>query len=417
MPRIRFVFLESRRGRNTPWFWIRLAVTLFVASLVPANAQVSSRNVNTDLLQDAAQSIAAGDLGRAEKDLQFILRISPQDYRALNFLGIVRAQQRREAEAEQLFRQVIQGKPDFASAHVNLGLLYVQMNRQEDAVPELQEALHLDPDRSEAADALAGLWRGQARAAVSSGDPEKALSLLIRARKVAPGNPDVQFDFGMVALRMSLLPDALEGFQEALKLRANDASAIYGLGRTYMNMARFEDAREQFASYLTLRPGDASAHYALGMALAALDQANEARGEFEKSTTIAPVQTESYCQLGRLDLDSKDLDSAGENFRRALDRDPKNLCALTGLGRVDFGKKNFTPAADFLQRAIAVDFSLREAHYYLGLTYARLGKREASDRELQIAARLEHEEVEKHRTSFRIEDPANLDGPVSPTQQ
>ena len=405
--------LEKRSGRNRRWMRLPLPVAVLAAAL-PLCAQVSSQTVNTTMLRDAARSIAAGDLDRAETELQSILRISPDEYRALNFLGVIRAQQHKEAEAERIFRQVITGKPDFPSGHVNLGLLYVQMNRPDDAVPELQEAMRLDPDRSDAAAALVGVWRAQARASVCSGDIEKALSLLIQARKLTPGNPDVQFDFGMVALRMSLLPDALAGFQQTLKLRANDVSAIYGLGRTYMELSRFEDARREFVSYLALRPGDASAHYAMGMALAALDRSAEARTEFEKSTAIAPVQTESYCQLGRLDLESRDAESAEKNFRRVLDRDPRNSCALTGLGRVDFERKEFNPAADFLQRAIAADSSLREAHYYLGLTYARVGKREASDQELQTAARLEHEEVEKHRTIFRIEDPGSIDQPVSP---
>ena len=408
--------LPGRRGANHPWIRICFLGAFFVQGILPASGQFSGQIDDTTLLQDAAQSIAAGDLARAENELQSILHRSPEEYRALNFLGIVRAQQRRESDAEKLFRQAISRKPDFASAHVNLGLLYVQMNHPQQAVPELQEALLLAPDRTDAADALIAIWRAQARVAVGSGDSEKGLSLLIQARKLEPGNPDVQLDFGTVALRMSLFPDALDAYQQSLKLRPNDPGAIYGLGRTYMELGRFDDARQQFANYLALRPGDASAHYALGMAWAALDHPDEARSEFEKSSTIAPVQTESYCQLGRLELDSGDLNSAESNFRRILERDPRNSCALTGLGRVNFGKKDFAAAADFLQRAIAASPSLREAHYYLGLTYARMGRRESSDQELQIAARLEHEEVEKHRTVFKIEDPAQLDQPVSTEQ-
>src|SRR5579863_971622 len=165
--------LFIRRGAaNRLWIRTLLITAILLNAILPASGQVSSQSVNTSLLQDAAQSIAAGDLDRAENELQSILRISPDDYRALNFLGIVRAQQRRESEAEQIFRQVISRKPDFASAHINLGLLYVQMNRPQEAVPQLQEALHLAPDRTDAGDALVGVWRGQAGAAVSSGDLE-----------------------------------------------------------------------------------------------------------------------------------------------------------------------------------------------------------------------------------------------------
>ncbi len=176
-----------------------ICICILVAASFPVHSQVSTHSANSSLLQDAAQSIAAGNLERAERELQTILRSEPDNYRALDFLGIIRAQQRRETEAERIFHEVIQRRPDFASGHMNLGLLYIRMNRPESAVPELQEALRLAPDRADAASTLVGIWRGQARAAVSSGDPE-ALSLLIPARKLTPGDPDVQFDFGMVAL-------------------------------------------------------------------------------------------------------------------------------------------------------------------------------------------------------------------------
>ncbi len=50
--------------------------------------------------------------------------------------------------------RAIQKKPDFAPARAHLGLLYVQMDRLEEAIPQLREALHIDPARSDASDAL-----------------------------------------------------------------------------------------------------------------------------------------------------------------------------------------------------------------------------------------------------------------------
>lgn len=116
------------------------------------------------------------------------------------------------------------------SAHVNLGLLYVQMGQADRAISQLQEALRLDPDRSDAATALVNVWRDQARDALSANDPQKALSILLQARKLAPANADVQFELGMVALRMSLLPDAVTAFHQSLKLRPDDPLLSMHLG-------------------------------------------------------------------------------------------------------------------------------------------------------------------------------------------
>ena len=379
-----------------------MLIIITLAATLPTLGQQSKSS-----FQDAAQALAIGNLQKAENELQTILRDSPNDYRALDLLGIVRAQQHKNVEAEELFKQVISLKPDFASAHIHLGLLHEQMGHPEDSVGELQEGLRLDPTRTDAATNLVSICRSQARRALSDSDLEKALSLLIKARRVAPDDPDVQFEFGMVALRMSLLPDAVEAFQKTLKIRDKDEKAVYGLGRAYLNMAKFQDAQEQFRRYLNLRPDAAAGHYALGMSLVALQSPQDARKEFDKSIALAPVQTESYFRLGLLDLESKDFDSAEKNLRHALDRDPKHAGALAGLGQLRFEQKAYAEAVDFLQRAVASNDALREAHYYLALTYARLGRTQESNEQLQIATRLEHEETEKQRTMLRILDPGD----------
>ncbi len=365
---------------------------------------------NLALIKDAAQAIAAGDLKRAESELSVVLAVAPDDFRALELLGVIRAQQRREAEAEKLLEQAIANKPDFASAHVSLGMLYVQMAKPNDAVPQFQEALRLDPERADARASLVSAWRGEARAAAGENDLEKALALLLKARKESPKDADVLYDFGMVALRMSLFADAAQAFQEALDLpndvRRDDGNALYGLGRAQMSMANFEGARATFDRYCQVRPADASGHFAFGMTLEALQQVREARGEFEKSIELQPAQTESFFQLGRMELEAGDLRAAEAQFDRVLKRDPHHAGALAGMGRLKFEQKEYEQAVDLLEKAVAVNGGLREAHYYLGMSYARVNRKDDSEKELAIASRLEHEEVEQHQNMLRIMNPA-----------
>jgi tetratricopeptide (TPR) repeat protein len=389
---------------------------LFLSSLISA-AQVSDQNSNPSLLQDAAQAITVGKLSRAESDLQSVLRTAPDDYRALDLLGVVRILQRHETGAEKLFRRAIQKKPDFAPACAHLGLLYVQMGRLEEALPQLREAVRLDPARSDASDALVRILQDQARAASATGDPEKALALLMDARKYAPDNPDLNSELGTIALQMSLWQDAIEAFQRTLKMREDDPLALYNLGRAFMGLLQFEEARQQFARYVAVRPDDASGHCALGMTLAALEHVAEARKQFERSIALAPAQTESYFRLGLIDLDAKDLDEAARNLHQVLAREPKHAGALSASGRVAFEQKRYPEAIDLLQHAIAGDESLREAHYYLGLTFARVGRKEEAEAQLQIATRLEHDEAEHRRTLFQIQDDAVIDPHKSQPQK
>jgi tetratricopeptide (TPR) repeat protein len=176
-----------------------------------------------------------------------------------------------------LFQGAIQSKPMFGSAHAHLGLLYAQAARDGEAISELQTAIHLDPARTDVSDALAHIFRQHAKEAGDGGNWKQALGLLIEARKLAPRNPDVEFEFASAAFQMSLLQDAADGFQETLKQRKNDVLALYGLGRAYGGLGKLEEARQQFEQYIRLRPDDPSGYCSLGITLAALEHLQEAR--------------------------------------------------------------------------------------------------------------------------------------------
>ena len=348
-------------------------------------------------LRHAVQFLSAGNLDGAEGELQSVLRSSSNEYRALDLLGVVRILQHRESEAERLFQQTIQSKPDFASAHAHIGLLYQQSRRDAEAIPELQTAIRLDPARTDASDALVHIFRQHAKEAESNGEPKQALGLLIQARKLAPKDPDVEFEFATAAFQMSFMQDAVDGFRKTLMQRKDDALAVYGLGRAYGNLGRLEDARQQFARYIALRPDDSSGYCSLGITLAALDHPEEARKQFVGSIALAPEQNEAYFRLGVLELTAANLDLARTDLQHVLARDPKHAGALSALGRVEFQQKHYAQALELLQRALASDDSLREAHYYLGLTYSRLGRKSGSDLELQRATQLERDEMQTRK--------------------
>jgi predicted Zn-dependent protease len=105
---------DSCRARFASIFAL-IWLTIFTA---PSFAQ----DATATRLSHAVQFLSAGNLDRAEVELQRVLRAAPKEYRALDLLGVVRILQRRQIDAETLFQRAIQSKPDFASAHAHLGL-------------------------------------------------------------------------------------------------------------------------------------------------------------------------------------------------------------------------------------------------------------------------------------------------------
>jgi tetratricopeptide (TPR) repeat protein len=380
-------------------------VVLLLAASHFTSAQ-KTQSARSSLLNDAAQSISAGKLDQAESQLLRVLRATPNDVRALDLLGVVRVLQHRESQAGELFAKVVRVDPEFAPGRAHLGLLDLQKHRLDEALPQLREALRIDPARTDAATGLVHILKTKSQSAVEAGDFGAALAMLSEARAHAPDDADIQFEFGMVALHLSLQQDAIQAFEKTLQLRPGDALAHYNLGRALMGLSKFEDARQHFSNYVTLRPDDPSGYCALGMTLAALERTEEARERFERSIQLQPVQTESYYRLGLLEIQTGNLDAASSRLHEALDREPTHAPALTALGRVSFEQKHYEEALLILQRAIEIDGSIREAHYYLGLTLARMGHKSESEKQLAIATQLEHEEAE-HRRTVLLLDPSS----------
>jgi tetratricopeptide (TPR) repeat protein len=355
-------------------------------------------------IRAVGELILKGDMGRAGTELEHILQEDPSEWRAMNFLGIVRVQQHRNEEAEQLFHAALRQNPQFVSAHVNLGRLYIETNHSDLAAEQFQQALAIEPGREDAIAALTHLWRSEAASALHGNEKEKSLSLLLQARQLNPHDADIAYEFGMVALRMSLYVDAERAFREVLEVRKDDPDALYAQARANMGLGKFAEATQMFQKYVLLKPADPSGHYGLGLALAATQKTDAARTEFELSTTLQPQQTEAYVQLGKLDLQQGNPEKAATLFTKVLQRDANHQDALTGMGRVEFTHKHFEAARDFLKHALQTDPPSREAHYYLGLVYARLGQAKESTDELAIASKLERQELDQQRVLFKLAD-------------
>ncbi len=220
------------------------------------------------------------------------------------------------------------------------------------------------------------------------GDGPAALACLEQARVSHPEDPVLLTDLGVQAYDLQRLTEAAEALNTALRLQPNSPTAQYALARVELDRQHMPQAEALFRAYLAQRPKDASAHYGFGHLLQMQQHNDEAAAEFHRSIDLQPAQTESYYQLGQMDLDVHHDTEARVLFTKVLSRFSAHGGALTGIGILDFRAKNYAAARQSLEAAIAASPEYQPAHYYLGLTLARLGDSPASALELKRAADL-----------------------------
>lgn len=278
----------------------------------------------------------------------------------------------------------------------------LQSGRAAEARDAFESVLNADPANKDAQDGEVAASEQLALDARRNSHMEDALSFLVRAQQFVPKNAHLLYDLGIQEDDMQLYQDADRTLALAEQLNPGDPNVMYAVARVKLDLGQLSQAEEKMQEYLKARPNDASAHYGLGRVYQQGLQFDQARAEFQRSIELQPVQTEAYYQLGDIALGQGDFAEALSDFGKTLVRDPKHGGALAGTGQAYFKQKQYVQAEEFLERAVAAAPEYETGHYYLGLTLARLGRKEDSERELALATKLADAASKKARSSLHL---------------
>ncbi len=134
--------------------------------------------------------VGVGDVDAGIRELKTALELEPGNARAHLNLGSVYLQTDRESPAKDEFEKSLELDPWLAEAHNNLGSLLAKHEQFEDAAKHLRLAAELDPQYLEAVFNLGLALRNLNRI-------DDALKAFRRAAELAPDSPQAQYALGM----------------------------------------------------------------------------------------------------------------------------------------------------------------------------------------------------------------------------
>ena len=374
---------------------MRLAIPLLVIALCATAQRAATQEPMVDssaILRQAKLLRANHQPDAAARVLDSFLSKNPEDADALTMLAQIRLDQGDVSTAKELLTKALASSPNSRTANITLGKLMLEEHRDPEAMDRFETVLAVSLEDKDAREGELAAASELAMSARREDHPEAALKVLEHARIKLPDDPKLLLDLGIEAMEMGLLPEAADSLQAARKLDESDPDILYALGRLEMEQQHLQAAEKDLRAYLAKRPKDASAHFGLGKVLAVQQRSAEARVEFDSSIQLQPAQTESYYELGQLELEVQHDAQAAPLFQKVLARDPTHGGALTGMGVIAFRDKNYAQAEQYLARAEKTAPNYQPSHYYRGLVLARLGQKEESQRELQIATELDRKQ-------------------------
>ena len=117
----------------------------------------------SDALMIALQHCQAGRFQAAEQIYRLILQVKPDFAKAHSNMGVAFQGQGRLDEAIDCYRRALELKPDYADAHSNLGVLRGARGKLDEAVHCYRRALELKPDYAEAHNNLGNAFKDQGK--------------------------------------------------------------------------------------------------------------------------------------------------------------------------------------------------------------------------------------------------------------
>jgi tetratricopeptide (TPR) repeat protein len=233
------------------------------------------------------------------------------------------AQARRDFEAAaEYYRQGVTLQPEVAELHANLGLMYYQTGKDEQAIDSFLHAIRLKPRLF-----VPNLFLGLDYLKLKRFN--EAIPYLKRAALSQPTDPEVQLALGRAYVASGKTRDAIASYRRGLQLDSGNADGWFRLGVTYLEQvegdARILLSRHKGSGYFHALVGDTFAEQK------AFIQAAEAY-----KTTLASSAFPSgvHAAYGLVLLNQHDLPGADLELNAELAANPGSLMAKLGLARL-----------------------------------------------------------------------------------
>jgi len=199
--------------------------------------------------------VLLGDYVSADKWLTLALQWDPSNAEAWYYLGRAKYNENRFEEAIQAFQKCLELHPRHVLAGDGLGLSYSGLNRSAEAIASLQNAIswqeNSDQKTPEPLIDLGDLFNQQARF-------EEALPILQKAVAIAPRNIRAHETLGKTFLNLNRLLEAQHELEAAVSGDPNRAALHYLLGQIYRKQGQLEKAKLEMERFQSLKAKEPS---------------------------------------------------------------------------------------------------------------------------------------------------------------
>jgi tetratricopeptide (TPR) repeat protein len=369
------------KGRHA-FNWAVLVVLVLAASAACAQ--------DTSLVERYAEegesALAAGRYAEAEKAFEKLRQLEPGMAEVHANLGLIYFQERKFEQAVPTLRQALKLKPALTKTDNLLAMSLSELGRYSEAVPGLEKCLHHSSDTE--IKRMCGLELQRAYTGLKKDD--KAVEVAMQLNRLFPDDPEILYQTGKIYGNFAFLT-----MEKLAQVAPTSVWKHLAAAEAHESQGSYVLAIPEYNEVLNLEPQRPGIHYRLGRSLLgrywqrhSLEDLTAAEKEFEQELQIDPANANSAYELGELRRKANRFDEAQQYFEQALQHYPDFPEAQLGLAAVLQAKKLNDQAVIHAQRAVAIDPENEVGWYRLAQIQKALGHNAEQEKALAEYRRL-----------------------------
>jgi tetratricopeptide (TPR) repeat protein len=320
----------------------------------------------SEALDVAVKHHQAGNLAEAERLYREILQRDTRHPDAWHLLGLVSYARGHYGEAIQQIGHALAADPAQASFYNHLAEAQRALGQLEQAQQSCRQALALKGDYATAHNTLGTILEAQ-------GQAEQALASYRQALALDPHFAQAHYNLATACEARGELQQAEAAYRQAIALQAHYPLALHRLGVLLQRQSRYDEAIACYRQALALQPEYAEAHCNLGSALKDQGRTAEALESYRRALALDPALAEAHFNLGVVYQGQGQLPQAEDAYRKALQFRPKHAQALSNLGSLYKSQGKLEEALSCCEAALQCQPDLTEAHFNRSLIWLLQG--------------------------------------------
>jgi protein O-GlcNAc transferase len=304
-------------------------------------------------------------------------------------MAVAHERQGRVAEAESIYRQVIQTDPANAEALYLWGHLEHRRRNHQQAAELLNRAIAIEPKQAVFQQVL-----GETLLAMRRLEPAVAAF-----RAAISIDADYAVAYCNLAAALESLGQANEAetaLRRAVSIKPDFVEAHNNLGLLLMRQGRWDESRAHFEAALAIRPGFVEAHNNLGNALRGAGRWGEGIVAYQRAIELDSEYATAYFNLGGTLKRCGRLAESLVAYQQAVRLQPDDFEAWTNLGAVHNDMGHVAEAIQACQKAIELNSRAYAAHGNLGVCWQSQGRLDEAIEAYRAATRLCPDNAAQH---------------------